>query len=289
MLRRVFGNKVLDDETVYEKCDALHTHLTGTAFIGKQYFRQTWVNELGSGPAYLLVYLRSYCFQDEAEGKLRNEITTTRPDLAEAIGVDRVTLFRWLKRIEAQTPAEQPFAPFLEELESSRAGGNDVEMRLKVELREPLTIQSLKEYRDLVVKIESMLQNGTHENDAETEPLLQNGIHETGGDKELLLQNGTHENPVFQPSALQNGTHAPAPVAKWHSRQGGLLQNGTPSVAKWHTFKHYKHLVFKILSEEAEESTLAASAAGQPEWKLEGNMALRSFARSGRGHLGWSL
>lgn len=285
VLRRVFGNKVLEDEAVFEKCDALHTHLTGTAFIGKQYFRQTWVNELGSGPAYLLVYLRSYCFQDEAEGKLRNEITTTRPDLAEALGIDRVTLFRWLKKIEAQTPAEQPFAPFLEELESIRAGGNDVEMRLKVELREPLTAHSLKEYRDLVTEIESALQNGTHEDDEEPETLLQNGTHETGNSTKLVLQNGTHENEDIQPPLLQNGTHDDTLVAKWHSRGGPALQNGTASVAKWHTFKHYKHLLFKILSEEAEKNTYAAAAAGQPEWKLEGDMALCSFAEAAVGNL----
>jgi hypothetical protein len=279
VVRRVFGNKMLEDETVFEKCDALHTHLTGTAYIGRQYFRQAWVNELGAGPAYLLVYLRSYCFQDEAEGKLRNEIATTRPDLAEALGVDRVTLFRWLKKIESQTPDAQPFAPFLEEVESSRIAGNDVEIRLKVELREPLTAESLKEYRILVTEIESLLQNGTHENGEETAPALQNGTHEAGEASELLLQNGAHENEGIRLLLLQNGTHEQPGVAKWHSRTGSALQNGTTGVAKWHTFKHYKHLIFKTLSEEAEESTLAASAA-QPEWKLDGDKALCSFAEA---------
>ncbi len=318
VVQRVFGNKVLADKVVYERCDALQTHLTGTTYIGKQYFRQHWVDELGPGPAYLLVYLRSYCFLDETASRLRNEITTTRPELADAVGIDRVTLFRWLKKIAQTTPADQPFSPFLEELDASRAGGNDVEIRLKVELREPLTAKSLTEYRSVVASLDLSLQNGTHENEEirqpalqngthseyqETESPLQNGTHENGGSQEAVLQNGTHNEPASPEFALQNGTHengeesgpvlqngtdTATGVAKWHSQEGSVLQNGTTGVAKWHSFKHYKHLLGKTLKEET-TNTFAATAIAHPDlvayWKIDEAAALRPFAEAAVGDL----
>lgn len=283
VVQRVFGSKALMDKVVYERCDALQSHLTGTMYIGRQYFRQHWVNELGPGPAYLLVYLRSYCFLDEEEGRLRNEITTTRPELADAVGVDRVTLFRWLKKIAQTTPADQPFSPFLEELDATRAGNNDVEIRLKVELREPLTAENLIEYRSMVAALDLSLQNGTYENEETGQPALQNGIHENQEPAKSALQNGTHKDKGRSDTALQNGTNTVTGVAKWHSQEGGVLQNGTASVAKWHSFKHYKHLLFKTLKEET-TNTFAAASAAHPDlvayWKIEDAAALRPLAEA---------
>lgn len=288
VLQRVFGSRVAADSNVQKMGDALHTHLTGTMYIGRQYFRQHWVNELGPGPAYLLAYLRSYCFIDDGENVLRNEFTTTRPELADAIGVDRATLFRWLKKIEENTPGDQPFAPFLEELDSRRVGGNDVEVSWKVQLREPLTAKSLAQYHSLLADRESPLQIGTHKEREESKPPLQNGTHEEGEGSKPPLQNGTHRNGQNPAGMLQNGTHDPGTVAKWHSQRGAALQNGTAGVAKWHSFKHYKHLLVQILKEERNNTFAAASAAFPdlvPYWKLEDQRALRPLLEAAVGDL----
>jgi hypothetical protein len=67
---------------------------------------------LGAGPTVLLTYLRSYCFLNEETGEIRDQVTITRPQLADALGIDRTTLFRWLKKIDKTRRPTSPSIRF---------------------------------------------------------------------------------------------------------------------------------------------------------------------------------
>jgi hypothetical protein len=264
---RAFGPKIAKEAEVRKAADALHTHLTAATFIGTQYFRKYWLNLLGAGPALLITYLRSLCYLNETTGEVRDRVTFTRPQLADALDIDRATLFRWLKKIEDNTPAGQPFSPFLELIESHKTAANDVESTYRVQLHEPLIADHLAFYheRSEVYELISQLQNETHTSSQEREP---------------ALQNGTHTGTQIERTELQNETHTNLIVADWDSHPVPALQNETVSDANLDSYKYLNTLVKAIESKGTR--TFAAAANAYPElwpfWKLESKQASVSFA-----------
>jgi hypothetical protein len=294
IVERVFGKKIAQDTAVRKAADALHTHLTAAVYIGTQYFRHHWLNQLGAGPAVLLTYLRSYCFLNEETGEIRDQVTITRPQLADALGIDRTTLFRWLKKIDKITPTEQPFYPFLEQIDTRKTADNEVESTYRVQLHEPLIGKHLALYRERIQAYQlAAVQNETHSNMANSGASLQNEIHTNGGDGASAVQNETHttiqdrngalQNETHtQESPLQNETHAAGTVAEKDPQVGSAVQNETASVAEVDAYKHLNTLL-QVLEEKG-KSTFAAAATVYPHllstWKLAEGRALASFAEA---------
>lgn len=300
VIQRVFGPKIGKDKEVQKAADALHTHITGQVFIGTQYFRKQWLNILGAGPAFLLTYLRGQCYWNEETGEIRNEVTFSRPELADSLGIDRVTLFRWLKKIDEKVPPEQPFYPFLKLIDRSRDSTSKESTTYRVELHEPLTPDDLEKYAAIIQTLESKntsLQIGDHNEQENPEGSLQNGDHTNKEKQGSPLQIGDHseqENPggslqigdhdpgENEEGSLQNGDHTTGNVANWRSQEGGSLQIGATSIAKWRIYKHLNTLIKALESKGT--STFAAAAAAYPDllsfWKLEDNQATLSFAQA---------
>jgi hypothetical protein len=294
IVERVFGKKIAQDTAVRKAAEALHTHLTAAVYIGTQYFRHHWLNQLGAGPTVLLTYLRSYCFLNEETGEIRDQVTITRPQLADALGIDRTTLFRWLKKIDKITPTEQPFYPFLELIDTQKTAGNEVESTYRVQLHEPLIGKHLALYRERIQAYQlAAVQNETHNNMETSGAPLQNEIHTNGGDGAAAVQNETHttiqdpdgtlQNETHtQESSLQNETHAAGTVAEKDPQVGSAVQNETASVAEVDAYKHLNTLL-QVL-EEKSKSTFAAAADAYPgllsTWKLAEGGALASFAEA---------
>ncbi|MEM8863883.1 MAG: hypothetical protein AAGD96_36705, partial [Chloroflexota bacterium] len=128
--------KLADYPAVAEQAEALHSYLTGGDFIGRRYFRNSWLPVVGAGPAWLLTWLRSFCFLDETTGEIRNELAFSKIELAEKLGIHKNALNRWLKALE-QIP-EQPFS-FIKELGRVKQPDNSVLVRFEVGMFEPLT------------------------------------------------------------------------------------------------------------------------------------------------------
>jgi hypothetical protein len=294
IVERVFGKKIAQDTAVRKAAGALHTHLTASVYIGTQYFRHHWLNQLGAGPAILLTYLRSYCFLNEETGEIRDQVTITRPQLADALGIDRTTLFRWLKKIEKITPNEQPFYPFLELIDTRKTADNEVESSYRVQLHEPLIGRHLALYRERIQAYQlAAVQNETHAKSDDSRASLQNETHKNGGDRVSAVQNETHKMIHNQETALQNETHTQASmlrnethaagtVARLDPQVGSAMQNETASVAEVDAYKHLNTLLQEL--EKNGKSTFAAAAVAYPRllstWKLAEGRALASFAEA---------
>jgi hypothetical protein len=300
---RVYGKSVSQDTAVRKAADALHTHLTAPVYIGTQYFRHHWLNQLGPGPTILLTYLRSYCFFNEESGEIRDQVTITRPQLADALGIDRTTLFRWLKKIEKNTPAEQPFYPFLELLDTQKTADNEVESTYRVQLHEPLIGQHLALYRERIQAYQlAAVQNKTHQKSDAGKASLQNETYTKGGGANAAMQNETHATAVKSAGALQNETYGSTAisgsslqnetntigsVATIDPQPGPTMQNETGSVAEVDAYKHLNTLLQAL--ERKGKSTFAAAADTYPDllssWKLAENRALASFAETTVGNV----
>jgi hypothetical protein len=295
---RLFGPKIGKAPEVRKAADALHTHLTASLFIGTQYFRKYWLNLLGAGPAILITYLRSLCYLNETTGEARDEVTFTRPQLADALGIDRATLFRWLKKIEETTPAGQPFSPFMELIQSHKTAANEVESTYRVQLHDPLVADHLALYHERSQAYElappmqnethtgtekkgATLQNETHANAANRNAELQNETHTASKERGSTLQNETHGGTQVEQPELQNETHTNPTVANLDSHHGPSLQNETVSVANLDSYKYLNTLI-KALENRSTRTFAAADA--YPElwsfWKLDSEQALASFARA---------
>lgn len=302
VVERVFGSKIGQDTAVRKAADALHTRLTGPVYIGTHYFRRHWLNQLGAGPAVLLTYLRSYCYRNEETGEIRDQVTITRPQLADALGVDRTTLFRWLKKIDKVTPAAQPFSPFLELIDTQKTADNDVESTYKVQLYEPLIEQHLTLYQERVAAYRAAamqnetntsgqddgLTNGaalqieTHTNEADGPPAVQNETHNLDLTNEGAWQNETHTPSPKPASSLQNETDIGGSGAKLDPQWGSGGQNETGSVAEVDAYKHLNTLLQAV--EKNGSKTFAAATAVYPDllpaWQLSAGQALATFAET---------
>ncbi|MEM9776174.1 MAG: hypothetical protein AAF902_16470, partial [Chloroflexota bacterium] len=134
-----------DYPAVAEQAEALHSYLTSGDFIGRRYFRDSWLPILGTGPAWLLTWLRSHCFLDESTGEIRNELAFSKLELAEKLGIHKNALNRWLKALE-RTP-EQPFS-FVKELNRAKQPDNVVLVTFEVGMFEPLTVSDIEVLSD---------------------------------------------------------------------------------------------------------------------------------------------
>ncbi len=296
VVERVFGSKIGQETAVRKAADALHTHLTGATYIGTHYFRHHWLDQLGAGPALLITYLRSYCYFNEETGEIRDRVTITRPQLADALGIDRTTLFRWLKKIDKATLPDQPFHPFLELLNTQKTADNDVESTFRVQLYEPLIPRHLDQYQERVQVYQAAVrQNETHTDGSGTQSALQNETHATGRKDGSALQNETNtlvakpegalhnetDTPTTSaPSARQNETHRPGNQAIMDPHPGSPMQNETGIVAEVDAYKYLNTLLQAL--EKNGIRTFAAAAAVYPHlatgWQLTGGKALGTFA-----------
>ena len=55
-------------------------------YVGWQYYRLNWLEQLGHSLAWLIIYLRRRCFWDETSGELRETCQVFKKDLAVALG-----------------------------------------------------------------------------------------------------------------------------------------------------------------------------------------------------------
>ncbi|MEM8862348.1 MAG: hypothetical protein AAGD96_28865, partial [Chloroflexota bacterium] len=62
VVQAITQKNLADYPAVSEQAEALHSYLTSGDFIGRRYFRDNWLPILGTGPAWLLTWLRSHCF-----------------------------------------------------------------------------------------------------------------------------------------------------------------------------------------------------------------------------------
>lgn len=277
IVAQIFGQKIAQHASVRKAADALHTHITSAMYIGSHYFRKEWLKRLGPGPAYLLTYLRSQCYRNEETGELRDQVTFTKPQLADAIGVDKATLFRWLKKIDQKTPKYQPFFPFLKQLDTQKTAVNEVETTYRVQLNDPLTDDDLALYNkritaytlsinDQVKTHKESLQNETH-----------TGIHTP----RPSMQNETHA-PSTNFAPMQKETHTHLTNAKRDPHPIPALQNETPSVANWDSNKHLTTLI-KALEKDS-NNTFAAALQKFPDliqqWKVNQNDGKRPFSQT---------
>jgi hypothetical protein len=192
VVRLVYGSSIAQQAAVKEEAEALHTHLTGSDYYGKEYFRVQWLNSLKPGPAFLITYLRSLCFHDEISGELRNEVTFTRPEMAENLGITTKTLVSWLDKLEG-TVAKQAISSFITLLDQQRLSTNDVSYRYKIEMLEPLTVHDLTRYQKQVVLLEPVSQNAANGNNDHHE---KSGSPIAGGknDHNALMTEGNNDH-----------------------------------------------------------------------------------------------
>lgn len=73
-------------EKLSRQLSTLQTHLTRGDTLCRQYFRLTWVPQLGSSMAWLVMALRSRCYYNKSSGELRDVYTWRKKDLADIVG-----------------------------------------------------------------------------------------------------------------------------------------------------------------------------------------------------------
>lgn len=268
IVSRVFGSSIAQNEAVEEEADLLHTYLTGTDYYGKEYFRRNWIKVLKPGPAYLLTYLRSFCFYDERTGELRNEVTFTRPELADNLGVTTKTVVNWLKKLETAVP-QQALNGFLTQLAQTRLSSNDVQYTYRVEMIEPLTQSDLPIYREFLVNLDTADpqetpdgKNDSHDPSTTPAPQGKNDSHE-------LRANGKNDNHE-KGGQGKFEDHEPSLMEKMMTGEGNIEH---ASGKKRFPFKYYK-ILFQTVGEE--EKLLDADWSSS--WQLENDIALRPFA-----------
>lgn len=168
VVKAVWNKSVATNGQVKATAEMLQQYLIGSPIYGTQYFRQKWLDILGAGPAFLVVYLRSLCYISDQAGEMRDTVTFTRPELAERLNVTSKTLTNWLDIIIGAVPT-QALPPFLHLLENKRTPQNDVEYTYQVGLVDPLAPEDLGQYDLLLQKASG---EGVMEKMSLTETLL---------------------------------------------------------------------------------------------------------------------
>ncbi|MBX3057890.1 MAG: hypothetical protein KF770_15600 [Anaerolineae bacterium] len=276
VIGRVYGPEAMKNSRVQEEAEALHSHLTGPDFYGKEYFRCKWLDILTPGPAFLIVYLRSLCFHDETTGERRDELSFTRPDLASHLGVTTKTLVNWLAKIAESVP-EQVIAPFLTLLEQRRISSNDVLYTYRIEMLEPLVGTDHDLYQRQLEKMvgeSAVLPAGKNECHGFPEGARANGKNE---DHDLQAQgkNEYHDPVVASPGQGKNEDHDQTRQEILSTGHGNYEQGCEKK--RW-PFKYYETLIQSI--NEGETNPLLSAADWSPGWKLNNGHALRPFAQA---------
>lgn len=273
IVERVFGSQIAQNEKVKEEADLLHAHLTGPDYYGKEYFRRQWVNTLKPGPAFLLTYLRSFCFLDETTGELRNVVTFTRPELADSLGVTTKTIVNWLQKLETAVPP-QALSTFITLVEQQRLSSNDVQYKYQIEMLEPLSKKDLPLYQKRLESLEITEKpnpdgkNDDHEGTTSSTPDGKNDSHESGTNG----KNEDHETATEPGGVGKNENHDPDLMEKMRTPDRSF-DNGSRK-KRW-PFKYYQTLFQTVIDKDVK--TLAA-ADWSPTWKMGNDRALASFA-----------
>jgi len=272
VVEQVFGKQIARSATVKEEADLLHAYLTGADYYGRDYFRRRWVSKLKPGPAYLLTYLRSLCFQDEARGELRNEVTFTRPELASNLGVTTRTIVNWLGKLETAVP-DQALSAFINLVEQKRLPSNDVQYRYRIELLEPLTKADLRTYRKRLQE-NDLPPTPPHGKNDDHEPILtpaadgKNDSHET----DPSGKNDDHDLPSQRGGEVKNDNHDRGHKEKMMTPAG---KNDEGSRKKRWPYKYYSTLLQTI---KKEENPSLAAADWPSSWKTDDELALPPLA-----------
>jgi len=140
-----------------EHCDSLYDHLTEpkAQVLDSQYFRLQWAPRLGTGPAWLVFYLRSLGYCNEERGIFRDSIWISELGaLAQVLGASKDTLARsWLKA--AGEGGETWRMGWFVRLLAKKKGRDpnnpqQVALRFRVALRDPLTPGDQARYEELL-------------------------------------------------------------------------------------------------------------------------------------------
>lgn len=257
---RVYGSEVTKNSQVKEEAEALHSHLTGPDYYGKEYFRANWLEILSPGPAFLVTYLRSLCFFDDATGERRDEVTFTRPELASNLGVTTKTLGNWLEKIAHAVP-EQAVSSFMTLIEQKRISSNDVLYRYKIEMLEPLTPSDLGQYKQ---QFQQMTGEGG------IAPQGKNDNH----DLSPKGKNEHHEEDMLVEGQGKNDDHDLTRKEKMRTGEG---KNEEGSTKKRWPYKYYQTLIQTVSKEDTSMSLMAADWSS--DWMINQDRALLPFAQ----------
>lgn len=138
-----------------ELAEALHVHITqpSTVMLTTHYFVEKWLPLLGSGPGWAVALLRSLSYYNRSTGEMRDELWVNEGfgELARYLGYSRPnTVSEWF-RGRGQGRGKVSGAEFLPEfvqlLEQRKGPGQEVGLRLKVRLDEPLTPEDYERYQ----------------------------------------------------------------------------------------------------------------------------------------------
>ncbi|MCB8944063.1 MAG: hypothetical protein H6658_09940 [Ardenticatenaceae bacterium] len=275
VVRRVYGTAVAQHPQVKEEAEALHTYLTGIDYYGKEYFRVQWLNQLKPGAAYLITYLRSLCFYDEATGELRNEVTFTRPELADNLGVTTKTLVNWLDKLESAVP-QQALGSFMTLLEQQRLSSNDVLYRYKIEMLEPFTPKDLTKYRKAIAvsapasSVTAERKNDHHDAGFTPEPQRKNDHHD-------FLADGKNDHHDALQETLAQGKNDHHDRCLQENLITGQGKNENGWMKKRWPYKYYKTLTHSLNQKNLK--ALMEAADCYADWKSEDEQALRSLTQ----------
>ncbi|MCB0032610.1 MAG: hypothetical protein KDE51_01210 [Anaerolineales bacterium] len=156
----IFGTDIRNskDREWQSAADALHQHITEaqTLYIDTQYFRQTWLPKLKHGPAWLMVFLRSFTYRD-SEGNVRDLVDYYANDVQQLFNVkDAKTMRSWLRKLQKAVPERdrQPFPDLVKVLEKQKEADGRLKRVLQVTIDDPLTAKDLKTYWGKVEKLQ---------------------------------------------------------------------------------------------------------------------------------------
>lgn len=237
VVQQVFGRHVADQPEVRKQAEVLHAHLTDADFVGKQYFRQTWLSRLKPGPAFVLTYLRSLCYFNEETGELRNQVTINRQELAETLGVKPNTLSDWFKALAEAAPP-QAVPPFMSLLDSGRTADNSFEFVYEIGMLDPLPEDDLARYDEMVQAVgENAFVHAKpggsvfdhHTNGQKNGSRSENDSHREAAAPPSQSENDRHEETRIRPSQSVFDRHKTAPPSP-SSSENERHETGSDSV-----------------------------------------------------------
>jgi hypothetical protein len=149
----VFGED-LDPELqliLYQMTDELTNRIKGRNLLVSHYFIEKWLPLLRSGPGWLVTLFRCSCYYNQKSEELRDEIWIAGGygELASRLGLRRPkTVNEWLT---GRGRVSQRLKNFFNL--TGRAKGSDqvVALRLKVQMKEPLTPEDHKMYENHIL------------------------------------------------------------------------------------------------------------------------------------------
>ena len=276
VVKRVYGPSLAQRIDVKEAAEGLHAHLTDPDYYGKEYFRVQWLNRLKPGPAFLITYLRSLCFHDETTGELRNEITFTRPELANRLGVTTKTVVNWLDKLANSVP-EQAIGAFLTLLAQERLSNNDVRYRYKIEMLEPLTPEDLVNYQGKLTQLDlNSVQIAQGKNDHHRLVYVNGAEGKNDGHDSQALGKNDHHGQVLEGGGQGNNDHHD--IGQEENLIMAERKNENGSRKKRWPYKYYKILTQTLTDNNL--NSLLRAADCYHDWRTDHKQALQPFAQA---------